>query len=96
MELSFSPESIRPLIEAIVYEVLSRFDDQSDRIAFDEAEAAALLGVKYTTLRDERTRGRVKASLVGRKIRYTRQDLLEYLANRRWTKKTEEGKQNES
>ena len=85
MKLEFPAEEIRPLIETIVLEVMARIDMADDRLAFDEIEAAAMLGVTKTTLRDERLRGRVNASLVGRKVRYTQQDLLEYLANRRWS-----------
>ncbi|MCH7989380.1 MAG: helix-turn-helix domain-containing protein, partial [Planctomycetes bacterium] len=73
------------LVETIVLEVMARIDKADDRLAFDEVEAVAMLGVTKTTLRDERLRGRVNASLVGRKVRYTRQDLLEYLAKRRWS-----------
>lgn len=85
MKLVLDPDELKPLIETIVQEVLARFETANDRLAFDELEAAAMLGVTKTTLRDERLRGRVNASLVGRKVRYTRQDLLEYLANRRWS-----------
>src|SRR5262249_53987099 len=50
-------------------------------LAYSEAEGAALLGLHSWQLRDERLRGRIPASrITGRKIRYTRQDLLEYLA----------------
>jgi hypothetical protein len=39
-------------------------------------------------LRDERLRRRTKASVgPGRKILYSRQDLLDYLAERRWDRK---------
>lgn len=85
MQINLNAEELRPLIETIVLEVTARIDKADNRLAFDEVEAAAMLGVTKTTLRDERLRGRVNASLVGRKIRYTRQDLLEYLANRRWS-----------
>ena len=85
MRIEFDPEALKPLIETIVLEVIARIDKGDDRLAFDEAEAAAMLGVTKTTLRDERLRGRVNASLVGRKVRYSRNDLLEYLANRRWS-----------
>lgn len=85
MKLEFPADEIRPLVEAIVLEVMARIDKADDRLAFDEVEAAAMLGVSKTTLRDERLRGRVNASLVGRKVRYSRTDLLEYLANRRWS-----------
>jgi len=85
MELRFTAEEIRPLIEAVAAELLSRFPTSDNRLAYAESEAAALIGVASTTLRDERLRGRVGASLVGRKFRYTREDLLTYLASRRWS-----------
>lgn len=84
MELRLDPSCLKPVIETVIAELLQRFDQNDDRLAYSEAEAAALLGVSRTTLRDERLRGRVKASLVGRKIRYTRNDMVEYLVNRRW------------
>jgi hypothetical protein len=56
-----------------------------DRLAFPEAEAAALLGLHAYQLRDERRRGRVRASRgPGGKILYTRQNLLDYLLSRPW------------
>lgn len=84
MRIELTPDELRPLIESVAADLLSRFVSGSDRIAFDEAEAAAMLGVAPSTLGDERRRGRVRASLVGRKIRYTREDLLTYLASRQW------------
>jgi hypothetical protein len=85
MHFQFSPDDLRPVIESVVTELLERFADSGEQIAFGEAEAAAMLGVARTTLRDERYRGRVNASLVGRKIRYTKRDLLEYLSRRQWS-----------
>ena len=77
-------EALKPLIEATVVSVLSRLPD--DRLAYGEAEAAALLGLESYQLRDERLRGRIKASTgPGRKVLYSRDQLLEYLASRPWT-----------
>src|SRR5262249_32972554 len=57
------------------------------RLAYAEAEAARLIGLKYHQLRDERLRGCIQASqIVGRRIRYLRNDLLDYLTSRRWQK----------
>jgi hypothetical protein len=51
---------------------------------FIEEEAARLLGLELHVLRDERRRGRIATSqIVGRRIRYTQADLLNYLAARR-------------
>ena len=84
MEIKLNADDLKPIVEMVVVELIERFEDTGGRMAFTEQEAAGLLGVSSTTLRDERLRGRVKASKVGRKIRYTRQDLLDYLARRRW------------
>ena len=77
---------LRPLISAVVGEVLDRTrDDQlrlGQRIAFTEAEAASLLGVPRHTLRDCRLRGEISGSLVGKRIVYTRDDLLTFLRGR--------------
>jgi hypothetical protein len=55
-----------------------------DRLAYSEPEAARLLGLAPHQLRDERLRGRISASqVVGKRIRYTREDLTAYLMSRR-------------
>ena len=57
-----------------------------DKLAFTEAEAARLLSLNTHQLRDERLRGRITASkIVGNRIAYRREDLLEYLTSRRIT-----------
>ena len=66
MEIKLESNDLKPIIEAVLCEVLERFETDNDRLAFNESKAAAMLGVPQTTLRDERLRGRVKASLVGR------------------------------
>jgi hypothetical protein len=80
--------ALRPLVELVVAEVLARMrQDEArlpDRLAYSEEEAARLLGLEPYQLRDERLRGRIAASqIVGRRIRYSRKDLLGYLAARR-------------
>jgi hypothetical protein len=86
--LSLDPEALKPLVAAVVQEVLAALeaDRQAvpDRLAFSEAEAARLLGLQQHQLRDERLRGRISSSsVVGRRIRYTREDLVGYLQARR-------------
>jgi hypothetical protein len=82
-------EHFRPLVEAIVAEAVRLLDGDRQRLdgdllAYSEAEAAKLLGLEEHVLRDERRRGRIIASqIVGRRIRYQRGDLLQYLAERR-------------
>lgn len=87
MEIRLDPDELRPVVETVVAEMLARFERTNGKVAYTEEEAAALIGVPATTLRDERLRGRVEASLVGRKVRYTRQQLLDYLTRRRWQPK---------
>lgn len=90
--LTLSPDELRPIISAAVAETLAqlRGDDErlSDRLAFSEDEAARLIGVESHVLRDSRLRGEIAASrIAGRRIRYSRADLLAYLsANRTETR----------
>jgi hypothetical protein len=86
--ISVPPEALRPLVEQVVAEVLARLDAArphlDGRLAFSEEEAARLLGLQPHVLRDERLRGRIAAStIVGRRVRYTREDLVSYLVQRR-------------
>jgi hypothetical protein len=88
LALSVDPRLLRPLISEVVRETLAAVEAERaalpDRLAFSEAEAARLLGLLPHQLRDKRRRGRIAASsVVGKRIRYTRQDLLDYLARAR-------------
>jgi hypothetical protein len=87
----FDPEAFKPLIEQAVEAAMLKIENAratvGDRLCYSEPEAAALLGLEPHQLRDERLRGRIKASsIVCRRIRYTLQDLVEYLLSRRWKK----------
>ena len=56
-----------------------------DKLCYSEADAARLLGLREHQLRDARLAGKVRCSqITGRRIRYTREDLLRYLAENRW------------
>src|SRR5438105_4997953 len=87
--LAIDPAALRPIISAAVAEVLAQTATQAaripaDAICFTEEEAARLLRLEPHVLRDERLRGRIDASqIVGRRVRYTRADLLAYLQARR-------------
>ena len=88
MQIIIDSTELRPVIEAAARETIAqiRQDEETlnDRIAFSETEAARLLGLQTHQLRDERRRGRIGSSaIVGRRIRYARQDLLAYLARNR-------------
>jgi hypothetical protein len=91
LNLQFDPDALRPLIRAVAEEVLAAVAEDhaqfNGRLAYSESEAAALLGLQAHQLRDERLRGRIRASVgPGKRILYSRDDLLEYLRQRRWTK----------
>ncbi len=88
MQLKIDPAELAPIISATVDATLARIRDDDarmgDKLAFDEPEAARLLSLESHQLRDERLRGRITASvIVGRRIRYVREDLLEYLGRNR-------------
>jgi hypothetical protein len=89
VSLNVDAEALRPLVEAVVDAALQRLERARmalppDRLAYSEAEASALIGLAQHQLRDERLRGRISASqIVGRRVRYTRQDLLDYLVRHR-------------
>jgi hypothetical protein len=87
MRIEFNQQELRPLVEIVVGEVLER--TQSDqagldgRLSFTEAEAAALLGIPSHTLRDLRLAGYVTASKLGRRVVYSREELLRLLEQKR-------------
>jgi hypothetical protein len=88
LHLTVAPEALRPLVRDVVAEVVRQLDEAKaslpEKLAFSEAEAARLLSLNVHQLRDERLRGRIAASqVVGKRIRYTRQDLLDYLMRER-------------
>ena len=91
LALQIDTDLLKPIIAAVVEEVLAKIDgDQSKlhngKLAYSEEEASALLSLRPHQLRDERLRGRVRASVgPGRRVLYQRADLLAYLAKRRWT-----------
>jgi len=92
VQLTITPDDLRPLVEAIVAQTVASLAADSaaigDRLAIPEAEAARLISLEPHVLRDERLRGRIGASqVVGRRILYSRQDLLDYLAGRRFEPK---------
>jgi hypothetical protein len=87
MQILLEESDLRPLIEKIVKETLALVDQADrhfdERLAYTEAEAAALLGVAQHVLRDCRLRGEVSASRCGRRIMYQRSDLLRLLDGNR-------------
>jgi hypothetical protein len=86
--LTLDVDALRPLISAAVEETMRRIKEAEatlgDRLAYPEAEAAALIGIHSHQLRDERLRGRISASrIVGKRVVYTRDDLIRYVMAQR-------------
>jgi hypothetical protein len=90
LQLAVEPALLEPLIRAVVEQTIARLDQAREalpdgKLAYSEAEAARLLSLHPHQLRDARLRGEIEASVgPGRKILYSRADLLSYLATRRW------------
>lgn len=91
-KLSFDigPDTLESLVRRILREALTVMETDRERLggqlAYGEAEAARLLSLAPHQLRDERRRGRISASIgPGRRILYTKVDLLKYLSSRRWS-----------
>lgn len=74
---------LEPLIAAAVRATLETIHaDESrlaDRLGYPEPEAASLLGVARHVLRDARLRGELHGRLVGKKIVYSRSELVRFL-----------------
>ena len=75
--------SLRPLIteavRATLIEVQAEQAKLNGRLAYPEAEAAALLGVPRHVLRDARLREEISGRKCGRKIVYSREALLQFV-----------------
>ena len=75
---------LKPLLAEVVRTVLAEVQDAdaklNGRLAYPEAEAAALCGLAKHSLRDCRLRGEIRGQLAGKKIIYDRRELLRYLA----------------
>lgn len=85
VSLNLDPAELRPLLQTIVAEVLAVTDRlPGDRMAFTEAEAAKLLGLRVHQLRDQRLAGRLSFSRGPKNAAlYTRADLAAYLLRTR-------------
>lgn len=78
-------DTVRTTVAAVLAQMETDRAKLNGRLAYSEHEAAALLGLEWHQLRDERRRGRIAASVgPGRKILYPRESLLAYLAARQW------------
>lgn len=76
-------EFLRPIVSDIVRETLQAIQQDEarlgDQLGFPQADAAALLGVEPNVLRDCRLRGELKGRKVGKRIVYSRSELIRFL-----------------
>jgi excisionase family DNA binding protein len=75
---------LEPLVRRVLRTLLSEIDTDrpliNGKLAVDEKEAAALLGLHHWQLRDLRTSGKISFHrIVGGRVRYTYDNLWEYL-----------------
>lgn len=87
-DLRLSPEELRPLVREIVQSVLAEIDQARQhfdgKLVLSEPEAARLLGLNRWQLRDLRLAGKIGFTrIVGNRVRYTPDDLLDYLRRHR-------------
>lgn len=87
MKIEFDQSDLAPLIRQVAAAVVEemRTDEQrvDGRLAYREAEAAAVIGVQKHVLRDARLRGELVGSKVGKAILYGRDELLAFLRRQR-------------
>lgn len=85
LKVDFDIEALAPLLteiaRATIAEVQAQEAKLGKKLAYSEPEAAAMLDLEPHQLRDARRRGVIAASVItGRRVRYLRQDLLDYMA----------------
>jgi len=90
-QLQINPDALEPLVRRVAEEVALKLEESqaavAGKLAYPEAEAARLVSLNPWQLRDERLRGRIRASKgPGGKVLYRREDLTAYLLSRPWSK----------
>ncbi len=83
-QLNLDPEELKPVISEVVHTILKDKEHRKQlpeaKLAVSEPEAASFLGLNVHQLRDLRLRGGITyRRILGRRIRYTLDDLLDYL-----------------
>jgi len=77
--IQIDPTEFRQVLEDVVQEVLCLLDWPQGRLTLTEAEAAQCLGVPRHALRDARLAGQLHGHRVGKRVVYSRQDLMDFL-----------------
>jgi len=83
MRLELNPDDLRPLVQAVVAEVVAARTDADSklggRLGFTEPEAAAALGIAPHCLRDCRLRREIHARKIGKRYVYSAAELRRFL-----------------
>lgn len=87
MQITVPTTQLEPLVKEVIRQAVTEFRQldlqTNNRLAFSEAEAAALLGLHRHVLRDLRQRGEINHSRgPGKRILYCRKHLEDYLMSR--------------
>ena len=82
MKVEFDSPELQPLVRQVVCEVLEQIEPLraglGSKLLYSEREAADLLGIPWTTLRDDRLSGRIECAKGGdgSRVYYNRQQIL--------------------
>lgn len=88
MQLTLSPDELRPLVEAVVEESLRQLDciqlatrrePQDEQLLVDVPTAAKMLSICSKTLWALTDSGQITAVRIGRSVRYDPDDLREFI-----------------
>jgi hypothetical protein len=81
MHFTIESDEIRGLVKEVVRETLAPIDWPVHRLTLSEQEAAEACGVGRHVFRDLRLGGQSRARRLGKKVVYTRTDVLAALEN---------------
>jgi hypothetical protein len=84
MKVEWSPDDLRPIVEAAVDAVLLRREAEEKgiggQLAYDAGQSAQLLGLNGShNIDDLRRRGKLRGVLAGKRYVYPREELLRFL-----------------
>ncbi len=82
LRVDLDSQAIRPLVEAVVSEVLTRMSAELLRAGqpcYSHADTAKMLGISSYTLHELRRAGQITGSAAGRRYAYSREAIVRYL-----------------
>ena len=87
MQINLNDGDLEPLVTKVVAKVLAQREADGEklggRLAFTEPEAAAMVGVRPHVLRDCQLRGEIVGSKIGKRVMYSREQLLALMERNR-------------